>query len=581
MKIKVECPVCGWQGEEGICPRCDFPLEKYRWVLSGSPVVYDESLREEFEIDVQKHKKIYEERTAGGSQGGQKLFPDEETQRRWYTTVVQLAEELNVKVEKVSVSVEEIEKKNKKITEFLEKLRSLHSSVRSKADENFENSEKYQMMELEKYKKEIDSIKEPIPKVKKQVEEVKVLLAQLIEKIKELKEIKKNKFSIGCLAFIILYLSTYFLAKILNSIIGSENLKRLNENTAISMLIVFMVFFIVIILPVLIPILMSKGTKSEINDLNEQIEASIDELENELENYLQNSEIIRKEFISWFDKWNSRVDAIRQEMGLWGGDWKEWRGWEPVSKPMTFLRLGEFVREVKIAGIFSTTVALPALVPFRDVPGIFIPASEDRRVEVIKCLQSLGFRILASVPPGRVRFTFIDPVGLGENVASFLRLKEFDESDKNSFVTSRAWTEPGHINRQLEVIRKYITEVIQEKLKDQYVDIEEYNSKSGEKALPYRVLMVFDFPANFTSEAVQNLLSIAEIGKRAGVFVIVHHDQSRKSANKDEIKALSQILDIKEFRVFNTWRISFDEQPPVKIKNEIIQKWGSMAKNIG
>jgi hypothetical protein len=342
-----------------------------------------------------------------------------------------------------------------------------------------------------------------------------------------------------------------------------------------------LIVFTPYIIGVLVPILKIKNKKSEINDLNEQIEASIDELENELENYLQNSEIIHKEFISWFDKWNSRVDAIRQEMGLWGGDWKEWRGWEPVSKPMTFLRLGEFVREVKIAGIFSTTVALPALVPFRDVPGIFIPASEDRRVEVIKCLQSLGFRILASVPPGRVRFTFIDPVGLGENVASFLRLKEFDESDKNSFVTSRAWTEPGHINRQLEVIRKYITEVIQEKLKDQYVDIEEYNSKSGEKALPYRVLMVFDFPANFTSEAVQNLLSIAEIGKRAGVFVIVHHDQSRKTANKDEIKALSQILDIKEFRVFNTWRISFDEQPPVKIKNEIIQKWGSMAKNIG
>jgi len=80
MKTKVECPVCGWRGEEGICPRCDFPLEKYRGILSGSPVVYDESLREEFEVDVQKYKKIYEERSVGGSQGGQKSFPDEETQ---------------------------------------------------------------------------------------------------------------------------------------------------------------------------------------------------------------------------------------------------------------------------------------------------------------------------------------------------------------------------------------------------------------------------------------------------------------------------------------------------------------------
>jgi archaellum component FlaC len=71
------------------------------------------------------------------------------------------------------------------------------------------------MGELEKYKEELDSIKEPIPKVKEQVEEVKVLLAQLIEKIKKLKKIEKNKFSIGCLAFfmsfffIVIFISLY------------------------------------------------------------------------------------------------------------------------------------------------------------------------------------------------------------------------------------------------------------------------------------------------------------------------------------------------------------------------------------
>jgi rubredoxin len=35
MKTKVECPVCGWRGEERICPRCGFPLERYREILRG------------------------------------------------------------------------------------------------------------------------------------------------------------------------------------------------------------------------------------------------------------------------------------------------------------------------------------------------------------------------------------------------------------------------------------------------------------------------------------------------------------------------------------------------------------------
>ena len=47
-------------------------------------------------------------------------------------------------------------------------------------------------------------------------------------------------------------------------------------------------------------------------------------------------------------------------------------------------------------------------------------------------------RFLTGLPPGKVRFTIIDPVGLGENFAAFMHLADHDEK----LVTSQIWTEP-------------------------------------------------------------------------------------------------------------------------------------------
>ena len=54
--------------------------------------------------------------------------------------------------------------------------------------------------------------------------------------------------------------------------------------------------------------------------------------------------------------------------------------------------------------------------------------------------------------------------------------------------------------------------VIQKYLRNQYKTIEEYNAQAGEVAEPYRVLVVANFPANFTPEAAERLVSIASSG---------------------------------------------------------------------
>ena len=54
-------------------------------------------------------------------------------------------------------------------------------------------------------------------------------------------------------------------------------------------------------------------------------------------------------------------------------------------------------------------------------------------------------RFLTAVPPGKVRFTIIDPVGLGQNFSTFMNLKDADEL----MVNSRIWTEQAQIEHRL------------------------------------------------------------------------------------------------------------------------------------
>ena len=102
--------------------------------------------------------------------------------------------------------------------------------------------------------------------------------------------------------------------------------------------------------------------------------------------------------------------------------------------------------------------------------------------------------MLTTVPPGKVRFTIIDPVGLGENFAAFMHLADYDEL----LVTSRIWTEPAHIEQRLADLTEHMENVIQKYLRNEFETIEEYNAHAGEVAEPFRVLVVANFPANFT-----------------------------------------------------------------------------------
>ncbi len=73
-------------------------------------------------------------------------------------------------------------------------------------------------------------------------------------------------------------------------------------------------------------------------------------------------------------------------------------------------------------------------------------------------------RMLTSIPPGKVRFTIVDPVGLGENFAGFMHLADYDEQS----VTNRIWTEPNQIEARLSDLTEQMENVIQKYLRNEF-----------------------------------------------------------------------------------------------------------------
>src|SRR5262249_29052151 len=133
--------------------------------------------------------------------------------------------------------------------------------------------------------------------------------------------------------------------------------------------------------------------------------------------------------------------------------------------------------------------AVPAFLPFSESCSVLLRCRDEGRAAGISALQAMMLRFLTGLPPGKVRFTIVDPVGLGDNFAAFMHLADHDEK----LVTSQIWTEPTHIEQRLTDLTDHIASVIQKYLRNQYKTIEDYNRAAGAVAQPHRGRAVADF----------------------------------------------------------------------------------------
>ncbi|HMC11559.1 MAG TPA: FtsK/SpoIIIE domain-containing protein, partial [Pirellulaceae bacterium] len=163
---------------------------------------------------------------------------------------------------------------------------------------------------------------------------------------------------------------------------------------------------------------------------------------------------------------------------------------------------------------------LPAVLSYPECPSLLLEAEGEGREAATQVIQNVMLRLLTTFPPGKVRFTIIDPVGLGQNFSAFMHLADYDEK----LVSSRIWTEGAHIHQRLADLTEHMENVIQKYLRNEFASIQEYNQHAGEVAEPFQILVIANFPANFSEEAARRLASIATSGARCGVYTLISAD---------------------------------------------------------
>jgi DNA segregation ATPase FtsK/SpoIIIE, S-DNA-T family len=269
-----------------------------------------------------------------------------------------------------------------------------------------------------------------------------------------------------------------------------------------------------------------------------------------------------------------------------------WQQWKPPEDMPAVIRFGRgMVRLGNIkAGIpkderlrpHETEFVWPALVPFPDRSLLLLRAEGEGRAKAVEALQAVMLRMLTAVPPGKVRFTILDPVGLGENFAAFMHLADYDEQ----LVASRIWTDAAHIEQRLADLTGHMENVLQVYLRNEFTSIQDYNATAGEMAEPYRVLVVANFPANFTDAAVQRLKSIVSSGARCGVFVLLSVDTKMPLPRHFQLADLeAQAFSLRwhdggfvyEHPQYGKLPLELEPPPPAERFTELVRKVGALA----
>jgi DNA segregation ATPase FtsK/SpoIIIE-like protein len=226
----------------------------------------------------------------------------------------------------------------------------------------------------------------------------------------------------------------------------------------------------------------------------------------------------------------------------------------------------------------------PLLLTYPNEGSVLFEMTNFGPAMMIGALNNAILRLLMAAPPGRLNFTVIDPVGLGQNFAGVMHLADYEAQ----LINSRIWTQPAQIEQKLADLNEHMEKVIQMYLRNEYATIAEYNEQAGNIAEKYHFLVVADFPANFTDQAVKRLLSIAASGARCGVYTLIHWDQ-RQPMPQDfvpkDLRKSCVCVTAKGNEVVLTGKfmpgtsVKLDPEPGPELATELVHKIGKASRD--
>jgi DNA segregation ATPase FtsK/SpoIIIE-like protein len=265
------------------------------------------------------------------------------------------------------------------------------------------------------------------------------------------------------------------------------------------------------------------------------------------------------------ESWNTTVvpaldhlAAIGQASEIAFPEWTsaDCASWEAPQHAPDAVRIGQVVVDAeKLAGGLPSADAFhltdsgrltaPFALGFPHQGSLLLETDGSDDDTAARVLYATALRIIASHPPGRASFLFIDPVGLGKDFAGLMHLADYEET----LITSRIWTQSTHIEERLAEINEHIEKLIQMYLRDEYADIHAYNEQAGTIAEKCRFLVIAGFPAAFSETAARRLRSIASSGARCGVHLLIQRDARQPSpdpALDEELRRVCRRVAVKD-----------------------------------
>jgi hypothetical protein len=302
-------------------------------------------------------------------------------------------------------------------------------------------------------------------------------------------------------------------------------------------------------------------------------------------------------------EWKGRLKPVFEaiEAAQAGGtpflEWRPelWSNWTPPETFTNAVKFGHLEVDVehlceslpkdpRLALPGPARFSLPVLLTYPREGSILLETSKHGSETAAGALNNIILRLLSQAPPGRLNFTIIDPVKLGQNFAGVMHLADYEEN----LINNRIWTQTTEIEQRLADLNEHMEKVIQMYLRNEYATIAEYNEQAGKIAEKYHFLVIADFPVNFSETAVRRLVNIAASGARCGVYTLIHWDRRQVLPPEfvlDELRkngvcvSCPGNLFVLGGQPLTGTRLVLEAPPPPDLATEFLHKVGVMGKD--
>lgn len=179
--------------------------------------------------------------------------------------------------------------------------------------------------------------------------------------------------------------------------------------------------------------------------------------------------------------------------------------------------------------------------------------SRDKQV-INSMMQNFVVDTIANFPPGKTKFLFCDP----ENTGVFSMFRDIGKITDNASSACEYAGSEREISTKLDAMCTEISNIVNKTIMGTKTTLFSHNRNNVFGTLPYRFVMMMDFPRRMNNSSLQSLRTIMKNGPRCGIFPVIVNvsGDALELLNENEQKIAREIASNSDFIFRN--KVIFD-----------------------